>query len=189
MRIPVEVSARHAHLTGEQVEVLFGKGSKLTVLRNLSQPGQFAANETVALVGPKGCLENVRIIGPVRSAFQAEVSKTEARSLGIDPPYHISGDLGHTPGVTVRGPAGEFKADCGVIISLRHLHLDPKTAEEWGLKDGSEVSVRVDGERGLVFDRVHVRVNRDYKPSFQIDTDEANAAGIGNEPVFGEILL
>ena len=186
-KIIVETSARHVHLTQEDLEVLLGPGKELTVKKMLSQPGQFASNERVNLVGPKKSINNVLILGPVRKETQVEISLTDARTLGVTAPIRESGDLAGTEGIKIVGPAGELEIDHGVIAAKRHLHLDTATAKEMGLQDKQVVSVKVDGERGLTFGEVVVRVSDKYAPAVHLDTDEANAAGLSGE-VFGEII-
>ena len=186
-KIMVEMSARHVHVTQEALEILFGKGAELSVKKMLSQPGQFASNEKVTIVGPKGEMV-ASILGPVRPDNQVEVSLTEARKLGITPPVRESGDLQGTPGCKLVGPAGEIEIDHGVIAAKRHIHLTPETAAELGLEDKQIVSVAVGGEgRKLVFGDVVVRVSTKFFPAMHIDTDEANACGISGT-VDGEII-
>ncbi len=187
-KIMVEMSARHVHVTQEALEVLFGKGAELTKKKDLSQPGQFACEEKVKIVGPKGELV-ASILGPVRKDNQVEVSLTEARKLGIAAPVRESGDVAGTPGCKLIGPAGEIDIDHGVIAAKRHIHLTPETAAEIGVQDKQIVSVAVGGEgRKLVFGDVVVRVSVNFAPAMHIDTDEANAAGIAGT-VDGEIIL
>ncbi len=186
-KIMVEMSARHVHVTQEALEILFGKGAELSVKKMLSQPGQFATNEKVTIVGPKGELV-ASILGPVRPDNQVEISLTEARKLGIAPPVRESGDLAGTPGCKLVGPAGEIEIDHGVIAAKRHIHLTPETAAERGLKDKQIVSVAVGAEgRKLVFGDVVVRVSTKFFPAMHIDTDEANACGISGT-VDGEVI-
>ena len=183
MKVMVETSAHHVHVTKETLEALFGKGATLTNKKNLSQPGQFACVEKVTVVGPKSEMK-MSILGPERSADQVEISLTDARKLGIAAPVRESGDIAGTP-----GPEGEVEIECGVIAAKRHIHLDPKTAEEFGLKDKQLVSVKV-GEntgRATTFGDVVIRVNANYAPAMHIDTDESNAAGLGGT-VDGEII-
>lgn len=177
-KIPVGLSNRHLHLTTKDLETLFGKEAKLTKLRDLSQPGQFAANETVALVGPKGRMEKVRILGPVRDQTQVEVSKTDSYILGIRPPVRISGDIKGSSGIRIIGPKGEIDLKEGVIIAQRHIHMSPDEARDFGVKDGDRVKVKVPGERALIFDNVIIRSGPTHKLDFHIDIDEANAAGL-----------
>ena len=176
--IPVSVSARHIHLTRAHVEALFGPGHRLTVKAPLSQPGQFACAEQVAVVGPRGRLDKVRVLGPERPTSQVEVSRTEERQLGIDAPIRASGDLAGSPGVRLEGPAGAVDLPLGAIQAQRHIHMSPADAALFGLKDKDWVMVRLGGARGLIFDDVLVRVHADYRLDMHIDTDEANAADL-----------
>jgi|WetSurMetagenome_2_1015567.scaffolds.fasta_scaffold00234_11 acetate kinase len=176
--VPVEVSAHHVHLAAEHVEALFGKGHTLTPAHELSQPGQFACRETVNLVGPKGRVDRVRVLGPVRKETQVEIAMTEQFKLGIHPPIRESGDLENTPGITIEGTAGSVTISRGVICALRHIHMSTEDALRFGLRDKFKVRVRVEGERELVFGDVLVRVNPQYKMAMHIDTDEGNAANI-----------
>jgi propanediol utilization protein len=175
-RIPLSTSARHIHLTREHVEALFGPGYALTVKAPLSQPGQFACNETLTIVGPKKSLPNVRILGPERKESQVEISRTDEFTLGIDAPVRLSGELEGTPGITLEGPKSSVVLQRGVIQALRHIHMSPADAERFQVKDKDWVMVRVGGKRGIIFDDVAVRVNADYRLDMHIDTDEANAA-------------
>lgn len=186
MKIMVETSARHVHVTQSTLETLFGKGAQLTNKKDLSQPGQFACFEKVTVVGPKGELV-CSILGPVRPDDQVELSLSEARKLGIAAPVRESGDVKGTPGCKLIGPEGEVEIECGVMAAKRHIHLDPKTAEEFGLKDKQIVSVKTgrDG-RELIFGDVVVRVSPRFAPAMHIDTDESNAAC---GPVEGDILV
>lgn len=176
--IPVGISARHLHLTQEQVEILFGKGHQLTFLKPLSQTGQFAAQETVTLQGPKGSLEKVRILGPVRPRVQVEVSMTDARSLGLNPPVRESGKLENTPGITIKGPKGQIVVENGVIVAQRHAHMSLEDAKRFGLSDGDYIRVFVEGESGGTMEPVMVRVNKNYVLDLHLDTDNSNAFGL-----------
>jgi acetate kinase len=176
--IPLEVSAHHVHLTQEHVEVLFGKGHQLTWESDLSQPGQFASKEQVALLGPRGSVDRVRVLGPVRKATQVEIAMTEQFKLGVHPPIRESGDLKDTPGITMEGTAGKISLDRGVICALRHIHMSPEDALRYGLHDKSVVRVRVQGDRELIFGDVLIRVDPSFRLAMHIDTDEANAANI-----------
>jgi putative phosphotransacetylase len=178
-KVPVEISARHIHLTQENVEKLFGQGYKLTKLKDLSQPEQFAAREIVDIVGLKGEIKNVRIIGPCRLFSQVEISMTDGRKLGDVPPVRVSGDIIGTPGVLLRGPKGEVRLDKGLICALRHIHMSPKEAANFGLQAKQRVSVEIFGSRALIFKDVIIRIHPSFKLSFQIDTDEGNAADVG----------
>lgn len=184
--IPVAISARHVHLTQQTVEALFGKGHQLTPWRPLSQPGQFAAEEEVTLVGPKRRIENVRVLGPTREQDQVEISRTDEFHLGIDAPIRASGDVSNSPGITLVGTEGrEVALDHGVICAWRHIHMTPKDAAAFGVKDRDivEVDVGTDGVRSLTFGDVLVRVKPDYKLEMHIDTDEGNAAELDRQDV------
>jgi putative phosphotransacetylase len=177
-RIPVGISARHVHVSQEHLELLFGPGYELTPFKDLSQPGQYAAEEKVTLVGPKGILQNVRILGPSRKATQVEISRTDCFALGVNAPVRESGDIEGTPGIVIVGPYGPVKLEQGVIVAKRHIHFTPEIAEEFGVKDGEEIMVKTEGERPLIFDSVVVRVREDFDLDMHLDTDEANAAGL-----------
>ncbi|MGM0880797.1 MAG: phosphate propanoyltransferase [Bacillota bacterium] len=178
--VPIGVSARHIHLSDEHVELLFGKGYTLTEMKPLSQPGQYAANETVTVVGPKGTFAKVRILGPTRKRTQLEVSRTDAFALGVNPPVRESGDIAGSAGITLQGPAGEIKIEEGVIVAARHIHFHTSDAERFGIADKQALRVRFSGERGVVFENVIARVSELYALDMHIDTDEANAAGVKN---------
>jgi putative phosphotransacetylase len=172
------VSNRHVHLCREDLDILFGKGYELRKMRDLRQPGQFACEETVTAVTPGGVLGDVRILGPLRKASQFELSASDARKLKITPPLVKSGSREKTPKVTLVGPTGACTLSEGVYLAWRHLHLCPAEAAELGLRDGQEASIEVDGDRGLLFRKVWVRVNPDFVSEFHIDVDEANACGL-----------
>lgn len=174
--IRVSVSVRHAHLSKSDVESLFGPGHVLTPKSPLYIDSEFAAQETVNLIGPRGRVNNVRIIGPERARTQVEISRTEEFQLGIDAPIRESGDLEGTPGIILEGPAGHVEIPEGVICAMRHIHMTPEDAENYGVKDKDIVMVRIEGERELIFGDVMVRVKPNYKLEMHIDTDEANAA-------------
>jgi acetate kinase len=177
--IPVAISARHVHLTQDTVERLFGAGHQLHSRLALSQPGQYAAEETVTLIGPAGQLQHVRIVGPPRSRNQVEISRSDEFALGLTAPLRESGNLAGTPGVTIAGPVGSVRIDSGVVCALRHVHMSTADAEVLGLKDQDRVAVEVDGAgRRLVFGDVVVRVSPNYRMELHLDTDEGNAAGI-----------
>ena len=181
--IPVGVSAHHVHLSQEHVEALFGPGHTLTWHADLTQPGQFACKEQVGLIGPKGRIDRLRVLGPVRRETQVEISRTEEFKLGIDAPVRMSGDLDGTPGLTLEGPAGKVVLDKGVICARRHVHMSPGDAMEFALRDRDVVRVRVPGERSLIFGDVVVRVRPDFRLDMHLDTDEANAAELGADAV------
>jgi acetate kinase len=177
--IPIAVSVRHVHLRTATVEALFGVGHRLSSLHALSQTGQFAAVETVTLVGPAGRIEHVRVVGPERAADQIEVSRTDEFVLGVDAPVRESGDLARTPGLRLEGPAGAVVIPDGVICALRHIHMAPQDAVAYGVRDGDRVDVRVrSDDRDLTFSDVRVRVREDFVLEMHVDTDEANAAGL-----------
>ncbi len=186
MLIPIEVSAHHVHLSEQHVEALFGKGHQLTPLQGLSQPGQYACQERVNLIGPKGRVDNVRVLGPTRKETQVEIAMTEQFKLGIQPPIRESGDLDNTPGITLESEKATIKIDKGVICAMRHIHMPPEDALRMGLKDRDVVMVRIPGNRELIFGDVMVRVSPNYKLAMHLDTDEANAADITNG-VIGQI--
>ena len=175
--IPVAVSARHIHLTQPVVERLFGPGHQLTPRKDLSQPGQFACEETLTVVGPKRSLEGVRVLGPTRRRNQVEISRTDEFWLGVDAPVRNSGDVAQSPGVTLVGPAGEVTLEEGLICAARHIHMTPADAEAFGVRDGDIVEVGIDSDgRDLVFGDVLIRVSPKYRLEMHVDTDEANAA-------------
>ena len=174
----VEVSAHHIHLTQEHVEALFGVGHQLTKHADLSQPGQYACKEQLAIVGPKGRIERVRVLGPARKYTQVEIAMTEQFKLGVHPPIRESGDIADTPGCTLESPAGNVKLERGVICALRHVHMTPEDALRYGVRDKSVVRVRIASDRELVFGDVLVRVDPNFALAMHIDTDEANAANI-----------
>lgn len=188
LRIAIAVSARHAHLSQATIDRLFGPGHRLRVHAWLSQTGQFSAEETVALIGPRGRIDNVRLMGPPRSRDQVEISRSDEVRLGIDAPLRISGDLAGTPTVGIEGPAGRVTT-AGVINALRHIHMSTSDADRLGMTDGQTVEVRVDSAgRDLIFGDVSVRVAADFKLELHLDTDEANAAGVKSGD-YGELLI
>lgn len=189
MKVLVEVSARHMHVSPEHLEILFGKGHKLTPKKELSQPGQYACEERVDVVGPKRELKGVTILGPERSATQVEISLTDARSIGVSIPIRESGDTAGSAGCILRGPAGEVELKEGLIAAKRHIHIHTDKAAEWGLKENQVVSVRVDTpERSLMFGDTIVRIREDFVASMHVDTDEGNAAAVSGE-CYGEIIV
>lgn len=176
--VPIGVSARHIHLTQEHVEILFGEGYQLTKKKEL-MGGQFASNELVTIVGLKlRAIENVRVLGPVRSKSQVEISATDAIRLGVKAPIRPSGDIKGSAAIAVVGPKGVVYLNEGCIIAQRHIHMAPKDAMAAGVKDGDVVSVKADNERGTVFNHVQIRVDDSFTLEMHIDTDEANAAKI-----------
>ncbi len=181
--IPISPSAHHVHLTEQHVRQLFGQGHELTWYADLSQPGQFASQEQVSLLGPKGRIDRVRVLGPARSQTQVEISRTEEFKLGIDAPIRLSGQLDGSPGITLEGPAGQVELRQGVICAMRHIHMAPQDAMEFALRDHDRVRIRIPGERSLIFGDVIVRVNPDYRLDMHIDTDESNAAELGGDAV------
>jgi putative phosphotransacetylase len=187
IKIPVEVSGRHCHLSKNDLEELFGKGYELKKIKELSQPSDFACEETVQMQVGNKIFEKVRIVGPTREQTQAEISLTDAIGSGVNPPLRISGDLKDSAGFILKGPVGSIELAEGLIIAQRHIHCATDEAKKMGFKNGDVVSVRINGERGLVFENVKIRVKQDYKLSMQIDTDEGNSAGI-NKISKGEIV-
>ena len=188
MKVMVEASARHLHISAEHLKVLFGEDAVLSNKKDLSQPGQYATNERVEVVGPKGSLV-MTILGPTRPETQIEVALTDARKLGINAPIRESGDLAGTPGCTLKGPAGEVTIEKGVIIAKRHIHFNVEEAAAAGVVDKQIVSVKVgkEGERSTIFGDVVVRVSPSYAGAMHIDTDESNAAALAGT-VDGEII-
>ncbi len=180
MQVPVGISNRHIHLSQFDLKILFGEGYELTILKDLSQPGQYAAEEVVTIVGPKGKIEKVRILGPVRKFTQIEVSRTDSFILGVMPPVRDSGFLQDTPGLKVIGPKGEVNLENGTILAARHIHFHTNDAVKFGVKDQDRLRVFVEGERGVIFENVLARVSKSYALEFHLDTDEANAAGLKN---------
>lgn len=179
-QLPIALSNRHVHLSKEHIEKLFGEGYELTKFKDLSQPGQYAATEKIDIVGPKGTLKGVRVLGPARSNTQVEISLTDGFTLGVVPPVRDSGDLAGSPGAKLIGPKGEVEITEGIIAAARHIHMHTKDAEEFGVQDKERVKVRVGGERGLIFENVLVRVNPNYALEMHVDIDEGNAAGVKN---------
>ena len=176
--VPVGVSGRHIHVTQADLETLFGAGYQLKEMKKLSQPGQFAAEECVMLVGRKGVIEKCRILGPVRPATQIEISGTDSFTLGVPIVYRDSGDTKGTPGIIVVGPKGHVILKEGVIVATRHVHLHTREAEKMGLKDMDRVSIKTQGPRAVAFQNVLVRVSDKFAADFHVDNDEGNAAGL-----------
>lgn len=184
----IETSARHVHVTKETLEVLFGKGAVLEVKKMLSQPGQFASNQKVKVVGPKGEL-NCSILGPERKENQVEVSLSDARTLGVSAPIRESGDVAGSAPCKLVGPAGEVELTEGVIVAKRHVHMTPTDAEEFGVKNGQIVNVKVTTETGrsIIFGDTVIRVSPTYALAMHVDTDESNAGALAGQ-VFGTIV-
>lgn len=179
MKFLIETSARHVHVTKEVLETLFGEGYELTVKKELSQPGQFATNERVAVIGPKGSFPSVSILGPVRPETQVELSASDARSIGVAAPIRESGDIAGSGACKLVGPKGEVELSEGVIVAKRHIHATPEDAEKLGVSDKEIVNVKVESDgRSLVFGDVVVRVSPKYALAMHIDTDESNAASV-----------
>lgn len=179
--VPVGVSNRHIHLTREHLDILFGKGYELTPLKDLSQPGQYACKELLTIVGPSlRPIENVRVLGPLRKQSQVEISRTDSYVLKVKPPVRESGKLDGSAGITIIGPKGVVSLEEGCIIANRHIHMSVEEGAAFGLKDGDYVTVEADGERRTRFYDVQVRVSEAFRLEMHIDTDDANAAGIGN---------
>ena len=177
-KVLLETSARQIHLSQEHVDILFGAGHQLTHKKDLSQPGQFACEERVTVVGPKKEIKNVSILGPVRKESQVELSATDARSIGLNAPVRESGVLEGSAPCKLVGPAGEVDLEYGVIVAKRHIHITPEDAQAFGVSDKEIVKVKADSEgRSLIFDDVVVRVSASYATAMHIDTDEANACG------------
>lgn len=180
--VPVSISARHIHLQQEHVDILFGKGYKLTKFKDISQPGQYACNEKITLKGPHGIIENVRVLYPIRKQTQIEVAKSDARKLGISPPVRESGNLKGSAPITVIGPKGTIMLEEGCIIADRHIHMTPDDAIFFGVHSGQKVSVQIEGSKGGIMDQVTIRVKETYALDMHIDVDDANAFGLeGNE--------
>ena len=185
-KVLVETSARHVHLSREAIDTLFGKGYTLTNKKDLSQPGQFACEEKVEVVGPKGSLK-MSILGPARPASQVEISLSDARTLGVKAPVRESGDIAGTPGCIIKVGDKTVEISEGVIVAKRHIHMTPTDAAEIGVSDKQIVKVKLDTARPLIYDDVVVRVSEKFSLAMHIDTDECNAAGASGE-VYGEIV-
>lgn len=178
IRIPIAISARHAHLCRRTIDVLFGPGYELQPRNPLKQVGQYAAQENIALVGPHGRIEHVRVLGPPRSADQIEISRSDEMTLGLHAPLRISGDLSNSPGVTVEGPRGAVSLTGGLVRALRHIHMSPADAVRLRVHDHDVVQAAIDGERPVIFGNVVIRVADAYRLELHLDTDEGNAAGV-----------
>ncbi len=178
--LPIALSNRHIHVSQKDLDTLFGEGYELTHTKDLSQPGQYACEEKVDLVGPKRTIKGIRILGPVRPETQLEVSIADAYTLGIDPVIRNSGDIVGSPGAKLVGPKGEVEIDKGIIVAARHIHMHTSDGEDFGLKDGQVVTVRTKGPRGVCFENVLVRVHPTYALEMHVDVEEGNAAGVKN---------
>ncbi len=177
--IPVGLSNRHVHLSKEHIQILFGEGYELTVFKDLSQPGQYAANEKIDVVGPKGKL-NMRVLGPARGNTQLEISLADGFVLGVNPPVRNSGEIKDSPGAKLVGPKGEVEITEGIIAAARHVHMHTTDGEAFGVKDKEIINLKVEGPRGLVFNNVLCRVHDTYALEFHVDVEEGNAAGLKN---------
>mgnify|MGYP005775231835 FL=1 len=177
---PIGVSNRHIHLDRADMDALFGPGSELTVKKMLGQPGQYAAEETVTIRGPKGEMSRVRVLGPLRKETQVEISIADGFVLGVKPPVRESGQLEDSPGIEIIGPKGSVKKERGVIAALRHIHMTPEIARRLGYRDGQYVQTRIEGLRGALLCNVLVRVSEKYALEMHIDVEEANALGVKN---------
>lgn len=179
--IPVGVSNRHIHLTREDCNTLFGEGYELTPMKDLSQPGQFACKETLTIVGPSlRPIENVRVLGPLRSHSQVEISRTDSYTLKVKPPVRESGDIAGSASITIIGPKGVLTLKEGCIIANRHIHMSPADGARFGVKDGDTVTVDADTDRRTRFFDVQIRVSDKFRLEMHLDTDDANAAALGN---------
>ena len=185
--VPVSMSNRHMHISREHVDILFGKGYQLKVMKDLSQPGQYACEEKLDIVGPKSTIKGVRILGPERPDTQIEISVFDARTLGVEPIVRASGKIEGTPGCTLVGPKGQVVLDKGLIVAARHIHMHTEDGVKFGLKDNDTVSVRMGGERSVIFEKVVVRIHPTFALDMHIDIEEGNAAGIKNGDT-GEII-
>lgn len=178
--VPVGLSNRHIHLSQEHIEVLFGEGHELTKIKDLGQPGQYACEEKIDLVGPKGTIKGMRVLGPARDKTQVEISFADGFVLGVKPPVRDSGDLAGSPGAKIVGPKGEVEIEEGIIAAARHIHMHTSDGEKFGINDKDIVKVRVEGKRGLVFENVLARVKSNYALEIHVDLEEGNAAGLRN---------
>lgn len=178
--VPVSISARHIHLKREHLEILFGVGHTLTKVKDISQPGQFASEEKVILVGPRGKIENVRVLGPLRKETQVEISTADARNLGVKAEVRESGNHDGTPGLTIIGPRGVIDIPKGCIVAERHIHMTSEDTVSFGVRDGQKVCVKVNSVRGGILDNVFIRVREDFALDMHIDVDDSNAFFIKN---------
>ena len=179
-KLPIALSNRHIHLSQKDLEILFGEGYNLTKFKDLSQPGQYACDEKVDVVGSRGVLEGVRILGPVRPNTQFEISISDGFTLGVEAMIRNSGDIKSTPGIKLVGPAGEVEIEEGVIVAARHIHMHSKDAEEFGVVDNDIVSIKTEGQRSVIFNNVLVRVSDEFALEMHIDIEEGNASGVKN---------
>lgn len=179
--IPVGVSNRHVHLSQRDLNLLFGEGQYMTRLKELSQPGQYACRETLTICGPRGAIEKVRILGPVRSKTQVEILAGDAFKLGISPEIRMSGDICGTPGITLIGPKGSIQIDEGLIVAQRHIHMSTEDAGHFKVYDGQIVSIQLNGLRGGIYNNVVIRADDNSKLECHLDIEEANAMGIDNK--------
>jgi len=182
-QIPVGISNRHVHLSQKDLDALFGSGYALTVMKDLSQPGQYACKETLTICGPRGVIEKVRILGPVRNQAQVEILAGDCFKLGVKAEPRLSGDLSGTSGVTLVGPNGSIQINEGVIIAKRHIHMLPSDAARFGVHDGQNVRIEIPGSRGGIFNKVSIRVTEASGLEFHLDTEEANALGVTSRTV------
>ena len=182
--IPVGISNRHIHLSQQDMDALFGPGYELTKIKVLKQPGQFACKETLTVCGPKGALEKVRVLGPLRKATQVEVLLGDSFKLGVKPPTRMSGDLGGTPGITLVGPKGSVQLAEGVIVAQRHIHMTAQEAAQYGVHDGQIVSMEFDGPRCGILGNVAIRAGEGHSLECHVDTEEANALAITSDTTF-----
>ena len=186
-KVPVALSNRHLHVSQADLDVLYGEGHELTNVKDLSQPGQYACEEKVDIVGPKNTIKGVRILGPVRPVTQVEISMFDARALGVEGVVRASGNIVGTPGATIVGPKGQVEIKEGIIVAARHLHMHTDDAPKYGLKDRDVIKVRAGGERAVIFENVVVRVHPTFALDMHIDIEEGNAAGVNNGDL-GEII-
>ncbi len=177
-KVTIEGSGKHLHLSREHLDILFGKGFELEVKKYLTQPGQFVSNSKVDVIGPKGTISGMSVLGPCRRETQIELSFTDARKVGFEPPIRLSGELEGSPGCTIVGPEGRVTIDRGVIVAKRHLHCSPEDAAKYGIKNGDTVKIKVGGERGLVFENVECRVGPTHATYVHLDYDEINTAAL-----------
>lgn len=179
-KLPIALSNRHIHLSQEDLNILFGHGYQLTKTKDLSQPGQYASEERVDIIGPKGALKGVRVLGPIRSRTQVEISISDAFKLGVKPVVRNSGDVEGSPGAKIVGPKGEIELKEGVIVAARHIHMHTSDGERYGVKDGDIVKVKTEGIRAVIFENVLVRVGDTHALEMHVDIEEGNAAGAKN---------